>query len=493
MFGFSKSNKVLNSKDKKDEYIGRKSGTLAERFKDTKKSDYIKFGILALVTILFMLWTGNPAVLLFLLFFLDVYVTRYVAWDWWKKSENSVLKTVGSWVDALIFALAVVYPINIYLFQNYVIPSSSLEKTLLVGDYLFVSKCNYGPRSPMTPLSFPLAQHTLPVLNCKSYIENPQWEYKRLAGLEDVKLYDIVVFNFPAGDTVAMNVQNPDYYTLVSMYGRDKVWEDKATFGDIVWRPVDRRENYVKRCVGLPGDNLLISDKNLYINGKFVDAPEHVQYNYFVEATTLFSEKTFEALGVSKADYEYCMVSTDWKRMLQYKANEDGTYNYVYKLPLTAAMKSTLEKRQDVVSIKIEDERFGGHTFPQTKADNKWTRDNYGPIHIPARGETIELNADNIDLYAQAIRNYEGNKLEYSGGDIKINGETVSSYTFKMNYYWMMGDNRHNSADSRYWGFVPEDHIVGKPIFIWLSIDDDKTGFFNRIRTERIFKRIHND
>ena len=156
-------------------------------------------------------------------------------------------------------------------------------------------------------------------------------------------------------------------------------------------------------------------------------------------------------------------------------------------------MKAQLEKRNEVVSIKLEDERFGGRTFPQTKADNKWTRDNYGPIHIPAKGETIDLNADNIDLYAQIIRNYEGNKLEYSGDNIKINGEVANKYTFKMDYYWMMGDNRHNSADSRYWGFVPEDHIVGKPIFIWLSLDDDKQGFFNRLRTERIFKRIHNN
>jgi signal peptidase I len=207
-----------------------------------------------------------------------------------------------------------------------VIPSSSLEKSLLVGDYLFVSKCNYGPRSPMTPLSFPLAQHTLPIFNCKSYVENPQWEYKRLAGFEDVKLYDIVVFNFPAGDTVAMKVQNPDYYTLTSTYGRDKVWNDKETFGEIVWRPVDRRENYVKRCVGLPGDNLLISDRNLYINGQLVEAPEHIQFNYFVETTNAFTEKTFQSLGVSKSDYEYSMVSTDWKRMLQYQPNEDGTY-----------------------------------------------------------------------------------------------------------------------------------------------------------------------
>lgn len=495
MFGIGSgsSNKVLASSKKKDDYIGKKSGTLAERFKDTDKVDYIKFGILAVIVILFTIWTRNPLSLLFLLFFLDVYITRYVAWDWWKKSTNPIVKTVGSWVDAIVFALIVVYYINLYLFQNYVIPSSSLEKSLLVGDYLFVSKCNYGPRSPMTPLSFPLAQHTLPILNCKSYIENPQWKYKRLAGFEDVKLYDIVVFNFPAGDTVAMKVQNPDYYTLTSTYGRDKVWNDKETFGEIVWRPVDRRENYVKRCVGLPGDDLLISDRNLYINGQLIEAPEHIQFNYFIETTKAFTEKTFQSLGVSKSDYEYSMVSTDWKRMLQYQPNEDGSFNFVYKLPLTAAMKAQLEKRNEVVSIKLEDERFGGRTFPQTKSDNKWTRDNYGPIHIPAKGETIDLNADNIDLYAQIIRNYEGNKLEYSGDNIKINGEVANKYTFKMDYYWMMGDNRHNSADSRYWGFVPEDHIVGKPIFIWLSLDDDKQGFFNRLRTERIFKRIHNN
>ncbi len=480
------------NKEKKEEYV-RQTGSLKERLGRVKKTRWCRFAAVALIYVLWTLWVGNPWLLLGLLLLGDIYLTQFIPWGAWKGWKKGPLRTLMSWVDAIVYALVLVYFLFLFIGQNYQIPSSSLEKSLLTGDFLWVNKVTYGPRVPQTPLHFPLAQNMLPILNCKSYIEHPQLEYHRLKGLRGVERMDIVVFNFPAGDTVAMKVQNPDYYTLTSTYGRDKVWNDKETFGEIVWRPVDRRENYVKRCVGLPGDDLLISDRNLYINGQLIEAPEHIQFNYFIETTKAFTEKTFQSLGVSKSDYEYSMVSTDWKRMLQYQPNEDGSYNFVYKLPLTAAMKAQLEKRNEVVSIKLEDERFGGRTFPQTKSDNKWTRDNYGPIHIPAKGETIDLNADNIDLYAQIIRNYEGNKLEYSGDNIKINGEVANKYTFKMDYYWMMGDNRHNSADSRYWGFVPEDHIVGKPIFIWLSLDDDKQGFFNRLRTERIFKRIHND
>ena len=231
----------------------------AKRLQQPRKQ-YIKAAIWSLVYILFIAWVGNFWWLLLLPFVFDAFVTKFIPYDWWKKYKdtNKTLYTICSWIDAIVFALVAVYFINLYLFQNYQIPTSSLEKSLLVGDYLFVSKASYGPRIPNTPLSFPLVQHTFPewLGGGKSYIEKPQWEYRRLKGWDTVEKGDIVVFNFPAGDTVCQKMQNPDYYTLCHYLGRDYLQANRATFGDIVWRPVDRRENYVKRCVATPGDTL---------------------------------------------------------------------------------------------------------------------------------------------------------------------------------------------------------------------------------------------
>jgi len=198
----------------------------------------------------------------------DAFISHYIPWAWWKKSKNKTFLSFMCWVDAIVFALVAVYFINIYLFQNYQIPSSSLEKSLLVGDFLLVSKASFGPRVPNKPLSFPLPQHTLPIPNCKSFIEKPQWDYRRLKGFDKLKRYDIVVFNFPTGDTVATKISNPDYYTLCYLYGRDNVQGRKDIFGEIIYRPVDRRENYVKRCVAIAGDRLQIKYNQVYVNGQ---------------------------------------------------------------------------------------------------------------------------------------------------------------------------------------------------------------------------------
>ncbi len=465
--------------------------------KNFSKKQWIKFGIAAFLYALFCLWMQNGWLLLGEIVLVDIYLTKFIPWGAWKKSTNPTIQSILSWVDDIVFALVAVYFINIFLFQNYQIPSSSLEKSLLVGDYLFVSKLSYGPRVPNTPISFPLVQNTLPILNCKSYTDWPEWGYKRVKGLGEVKRNDIVVFNFPAGDTIALLQQNPDYYTLVAQYGREAIHLNKATFGEVMYRPVDKRENYVKRCIGMPGDSLSIRDNQVYINGKAAENPENMQFNYYIETDgTMFNEEQFSLMDVSKDDRGLLGggngYGQDLLAYLGFQANANGQYNPVYRMPLTNKALAIAKKFAFVKKIVIEPDAIGGTTYP---VDYKtgWTRDNYGPIWIPKKGATIKLDEKNLALYHRCIKNYENNKLEVKDGKIYINDQPSTEYTFKYDYYWMMGDNRHNSADSRSWGFVPEDHIVGKPIMIWLSLDKDHSLFDGGIRWERIFRWVHKD
>ena len=385
------------------------------------------------------------------------------------------MRTLMSWVDAIIYALVLVYFLFLFVGQNYQIPSSSLEKSLLTGDFLWVNKVTYGPRVPQTPLHFPLAQNTLPILNCKSYIEHPQLDYHRLKGLRNVERMDIVVFNFPAGDTVALKMPNPDYYTLCQMYGRDVVRNNKSQFGDIIYRPVDRRDNYVKRCLGLPGETLQIKDGIVYANGKAIPQPERVQYLYYVETDgTPITDELYDELGISNDD-------------------RHGSGNQ-YVLLLTQEMKKNLQSKPWVKMVeRIQPDPSETITTYPVGVDYGWTRANYGPIWIPKKGAKVDLTLQNLPLYERCIRNYEGNTLEVKGNQILINGKPATSYTFKMDYYWMQGDNRDNSLDSRYWGFVPEDHIVGTPAIILISFDKDHTLFKGGIRWNRIFKMPNPD
>ena len=463
--------------------------------KKIEKKQYIKFAIAAVLYGLFILWMQNGWLALGYILLADIYLTKYIPWGAWKKTNNPTLKSIYDWIDDIIFALVAVYFINLFIFQNYQIPSSSLEKSLLVGDYLFVSKVSYGPRVPNTPLSFPLVQNTLPILNCKSYLDWPSWGYKRVAGLGQIQRNDIVVFNFPAGDTVATLQQNPDYYTLVQMYGREAVRMNKQSFGDIIYRPVDKRENFVKRCVGLPGDSLSIRNNQVYINGKAAQNPKNMQLNYFVETETPLTETMFRNWGVSRDDYmpygQPCTVTDpETLSFLGFQPNANGTYNLVYRFPMTEAMVAQVKKLPSVKKVIVEPEIIGGTMYYPVDYDNGWTRDNYGPIWIPKRGATIELTPENLALYRRCIKNYEHNELEEKDGVVYINGEKATTYTFQYDYYWMMGDNRHNSADSRSWGFVPEDHIVGKPIMIWLSLDKDRSLFDGGIRWNRLFRWV---
>ena len=450
-------------------------GSLKERIEATTRGGWIRAGIWSALYIAFVIWVAwgdwaSLGWLVLLPLIVDAFTTKYINYSWWRKHKESKpwLYTVLSWVDAIVFALVAVYFINLYIFQNYQIPSSSLEKTLRVGDFLYVSKMAYGARVPQTPLSMPLVQHTMPnwLGGGKSYLDKPHWEYKRLKGWTSPKKGDIVVFNFPAGDTVCTRMQNPDYYTLRYAYGETFIRQRKDIFGDIVTRPVDRRENYVKRCVGTPGDSLKIVNNTIFTKmrveslelseaesneWKVEPFREGVQLNYYVQTDGhIFGAKYLDKLGISIAD----------------RIQIDAT---TWHFPLTQAMKEELEKNPHVVSVMVEPSDRGGEVYPL--GHNEWTRDNYGPIYIPRKGDKLLITEENYWLYQRIAEAYEFQPMRI--------GE---EYTFAMDYYWMMGDNRHNSADSRYWGFVPEDHIVGRPVFIWLSLDKDK----HKIRWNRL-------
>ena len=462
---------------------------------------WAKFSVVLLCYLLFLYWVESWLGLLVVPFIYDVYITKKINWQWWKDAEGPV-HFVMSWVDALVFALVAVYFINLFFFQNYVIPSSSLEKSLLTGDYLFVSKVSYGPRIPETPLTMPLTQHTMPIYNCKSYIEWPHWDYRRVKGLGKIQLNDIVVFNFPAGDTICSAQQyqaydyyqlcyqigyqtypqrpNPDslsqellplYFNTIYQAGKQLIEANPQEYGLIDTRPTDRRENYVKRCVGLPGQTLQIKDRTIYINGKANKEPDNVQYTYKLKLKRHFTDEEMQEWGITMEELK-------------------DLNNYGY-MPMTNKTADILKKRPDIVeSITLNTDANELDIYP-LNGNMHWTRDNYGPIWIPKKGESIELTLKNLPIYERPIRTYEGNKLEVKDGKIFINEKETTKYTFKLDYYWMQGDNRHNSLDSRYWGFVPEDHIVGKPIFIWWSSDPDRGGL-SGIRWSRLFRFVDN-
>jgi signal peptidase I len=453
---------------------------------------YISFAIVAILYLLVVIWIGNYWLLLGLGIIFDLYVTEKVNWTFWKKryGNNS---TFIEWLDALIFAVIAVSLINIFLFQNYRIPTPSMEKSLLIGDHLFVSKIAYGPRMPNTPIAFPFTQHTMPITKGRSWSNLVQWDYRRLAGFGKVKNNDPIVFNFPAGDTVVVENQATAYYEIVRSTAREL--QARYNYGNsnprpveyfmtmarkevrdnntIIYRPVDRRDNYVKRCVGLPGDTITIKSGKLFINGQPGPESEGQQVTYYVVTNgTTINPKAFERLNIYKSDQQ--MISSS-----------------VYQLPLTKQNAQTISKFTNVKNVSTIFDTPGNFVpwiFPY-KPDLKWNEDNFGPLWIPVKGATVKLDISNLCFYDRIIDVYEDNDLKVEGNTIYINGKVADSYTFRMNYYWMMGDNRHNSADSRYWGFVPEDHIVGKPKFIWLSIDKESKGL-KKIRFKRMFMAI---
>ena len=374
------------------------------------------------------------------------------------RSTTATTKT-GDTVSSLLFAIIVATFVHTYFIQPFTIPTSSLEKSLLIGDFLFVSKFNYGARVPMTTIAAPMVHDTLPLLKTKSYSKWPQLPYFRFPGFEKIKKNDIVVFNWP-GDTV------------VKFFDRSGVRVDK---------PIDKKSNYVKRCVGTPGDSLTIKNGTVFINSKELIFPERAkpQFSYVV----VYDKKT--QIDINALMLELKITQADQPRPMN--QNNDSLYfpavtfesaTKLKQVPGFTSVTRYIEKKPDL------------SVFPHSKP---WNIDNYGPLYIPEAGKTVTLDTLSLPLYKRIINEYEGNKLEVKGSDIFINDKKATSYTFKQNYYWMMGDNRHRSEDSRYWGFVPENHIVGKPIFIWMSWDSEGKGIMNKIRWERLFTTVNGE
>lgn len=491
---------------------------------------YVYAIIACVLTILFVLWTGYWGVLILIPVFIDIYITKFIPWGAWRNAKNPHVRKVLDWVDAILFALVGVWIINTFFFQNYQIPSSSLEKSLLVGDFLCVSKVSYGARSPMTPFSLPLMQHTFPGFGFKSYLEKPQLDYKRFKGTGEIKRNDIVVFNYPSGDTVALNYQNQDYYVLCRNVdlnndprveekrtnqqliadGRRMIHMNKNVFGEIVYRPVDRRENYVKRCVGMPGDTISMHNDIVYIDGKPLESPKDMQLIYYVQTSGSFISPTlYSDLGMSQEDISRIQSSVDLKSLDSLSLDRrvfpigNSDVEYLYRgINMTREMVDKMKNQPYVTKIISQNEYYqqinklyGGFAYhipdiyPITY-NMLVAPGDFPKLWIPKKGATItfDTNVDyKVAAYVRCIKNYEHNDFEYKDGKVYINGQQADSYTFKFDYYFMMGDNRDNSADSRAWGFVPEDHIVGKPLFIWLSLNPDKGWFSGKIRWSRLF------
>ncbi|MDR6300280.1 signal peptidase I [Mesonia maritima] len=370
--------------------------------------------------------------------------------------------SAGEWVSSILFAVVAATIVHTYFIQPFTIPTSSLEKTLLVGDFLFVSKVNYGARAPQTTISFPMVHDTIPGLGIKSYTNWPQLPYFRFPGFEDIERNDIVVFNWPV-DTVPF-------------FG----YRGNQTFK----KPIDKKSNYVKRAVGIPGDSLKIVDGKVFINNNPLQLPDRAkpQYSYIVQGKGQGFDlrALYENYGITD---RIEMIDRD-RRLYRFVSISEEAFQKFKNHPNVASIEK----------IVAPAERAEQSIFPQSE-DLKWNRDQFGPLYIPEQGKTIALTPESLPLYKRIIEVYEGeemgidNKLTQNGTQILLNGEPIKNYILKQNYYFMMGDNRHNSEDSRFWGFVPETHIVGKPVFIWMSLDSNASGF-DKIRWERLFTTV---
>ena len=431
----------------------------------------------SLLYLLWVIWLGNYWWLLGLAVIFDHHITRKVKWLFWKKEykEGEKRNAWLDWLDAIIFAVVFVTFINIFFFQAFKIPSSSMESSLLTGDHLFVSKLAFGPRIPQTPLTIPFTHNV--IFGKESYSTLIQNDYRRLKGFRNVRRGDYVVFGFPDGDSVLVKAPSEDYYTVCRLYGKDYAVRN---YGPVIARPSDKKDHYVKRCVAVAGDTLTIVDGRVHINSEPQTVWPGVQSTYAVITNgTRINQKTLERLGLNIAELYY-----------------DETLPGYPQMALTASMLEKVKACPNVTAVEELDDVYPPD-YPDSylmlfpfRENFRWTRDNYGPIWIPKAGVTVKLNAEVLPLYERIIRDYEHNSLQVNAdGRIIINGEETDEYTFSQDYYFMMGDNRHNSLDSRYWGFVPEDHIVGRPAVIWLSTDSSRS-FPSNIRWRRFLKFV---
>ena len=434
------------------------------------------------------------------------------------------------WVDALVFAVVAASIIRTYVFEAFTIPTSSMEKSLLIGDFLFVSKMAYGPKVPQTPLAFPFAHHTLPMTeSVKSYLEWIHLPYYRLPGLGKVERNDVVVFNYPDGDTVVVEQQNQGYQQIVRSYGlqykvrdllqdgklkteeayydlgRDAVWKNF----NVVVRPVDKQEHYIKRCVAMPGDKIEVKDGDLFVNNELAFAAPNLQHNYVIKAPVRVREDILkDKLGINLQDYNFNQVADGYEGSMPLEqaklsdikknftqvevVNQDIAERDEMRISKAELMGQIGVENTEKLFQLLEENKYYDlalRIFPNHPSYN-WTEDNFGPFVIPKKGETVALNLQTLPLYKRAIVEYEYHQLEVKGTDIFVDGEKATTYTFGMDYFWMMGDNRNNSADSRFWGYVPEDHIVGKASLVWMSLDQDYSLFDGKIRWDRFFTLI---
>jgi signal peptidase I len=366
-------------------------------------------------------------------------------------SQKKQKSAIREWFDSILFAVVAATLIRWLFFEAFTIPTPSMENSLLVGDFLFVSKLHYGTRTPKTPLQVPLTHQTVWGTNIPSYTDAIQLPQLRLPGFSDVKRGDVVVFNYP-----------PE-----------------------LQHPVDLKTNYIKRCVGLPGDKIEVRDLQVYANGVAMENPPRMEDEYFVATTTAVNEeKVFKQNGISEYN-SYLETFND-----TINTNDQSGY-LIFTTSEIAEKLKTYDFVKSVTVVKSPKEVSEPMLYPNSSLF-KWNRDNYGPVTVPKEGVTVNLTPENIALYGSVIKNYEGNEeVTVDDKSVKVGGKAITSYTFKQDYYFMMGDNRHNSADSRYWGFVPMDHIVGKAVFVWMSIDPDPTSFFNKIRWNRLFRVIN--
>ena len=417
----------------------------------------------------FKIWEEfMAAVLPFIFFPLIVKDAPYQDPDTAKRPKKS---TAREWLDAIVFAVVAAMIIRTYVFEAFTIPTSSMEKSLCVGDYLIVSKIHYGPKRPNTPISFPFVHNTLPLSKTrKSYVEWIKLPYHRYPGVSTIKRNDPIVFNYPAGDTVCDKFQSSvSYYDLIREYGRKRVWTDHANFGNVISHPVDKRENYVKRLIGMPGDTLQIIDGVVYIDGEKGFQPENMQFNYLVKTT---------GNGINKRILDKYEITEGYRT----ENPNEAILNISEKVAEELRQLSFITSAERIITPAGQGTNY--EIYPHRPDLYPWNVDNYGPIVLPKKGATVKLTLENLPIYERVIHAYELHDLQVKGNQILIDGQPADSYTFAMDYYWMMGDNRHNSADSRYWGFVPENHIVGKAVFVWLSLDKENGG----IRWKRMFK-----